>query len=277
MGAYKILLPVRPDKDYDHMIRSGINVANALRGKLCFLYITEVPEYKGYPPGSVAVSTISNIEEQRKEYHEHYLGTLDRFKKDISADTSTEFISTEGSWLAGILKSVNSLNPDMLILEHEHKGILDKILGDTNTEVIHEVDCPVWIIPENDTMEIPEKIGFLLNHNADDIEVLKKLMKLCRIFESELHLLHPTDDDYDARIQKSGFRDLIKEDFPDCEAIHHDFQKKNITEDLAELIDESNFDLLTVQNDDSSSLKRLFSRSSVEKLMHTVEIPLAIY
>jgi nucleotide-binding universal stress UspA family protein len=277
MKDITILLPISADDQNDNLIRSGINLTKSFKGKLALLYIVDIPEYKGYPPGSVAMSRLSNINEQKERLHEHYLSTLDKYKEIITTDIQVEFISEEGTWLTGIMKAVISLDADLLLLQHEHKGLLDKILGETNTEVIRNVEVPVWIIPEDQVIEKPKTVGFLLNHTSGDVEVLKGMMSLCKEFKAILHLLHPTENDYDSRIRKSGFKVLMEEDFPDCEAFHHDFHKDEIVDEISAFISNNKLDILVVKNDDQNFLQRFFSKSSVEKLMDSIEIPIAIY
>jgi nucleotide-binding universal stress UspA family protein len=278
MNNPTILLPMRLGEEYEKLVRSGINLARTLNGKLSFLYILELPEYTGYTAGNVAAASASSIKKQKQELYDHYLEVMKEFKQDLSGELEVEYLSTESTWGGGIIKIVKTRKPDILLLQHEEKGLLEKILGETNTEIIHNVDCPVWIVPEQGPIKKPGKIAFVTNHTKGDLEVFKRLIDLNDNIKAELFLFHIIKkDDFDYLVKKEGFISLLDKETEHLPVKHLDLDKDDMRKDIATLIKDNDFDLLVVHNESEGFMNRFFTRSSVEKLTDSVEIPFAIY
>lgn len=278
MNDSNILVPMRLSEEYDILVRSGIELARLMKAKISFLYVIELPEYTGYTAGNVAAASAISIKKQKEELYEHYLKVLEEFKNELSGKLEVEYLSTEGTWAGGIIKIANAINPDILLLQQEEKGLLEKILGESNTEIIHNVDCPVWIIPENYPLTKPGKIAFVTNHSKGDLEVFRRLVSLNIDLEAELFLLHVVEkDNFDSMVRKEGFISMLNKETGTVLVKHLDLEKNDMKKEIGMHIKRNGFDLLFVHNESEGFIHRFFTRSSVEKLTDSVEIPFAIY
>lgn len=272
-----VLMPLRPQA-HTAQVEAGIWLARKLEGKLAFLYVVEVPEYKGYPPGTMASSAINSIKEQKDAFYRHYQQILDEHQPEIRGSIDLEFMTVEATWVAGILAAAKQHQPDILLMSHEEKGLLDKILGESITEIIRNVDCPVWVLPAGKSIEKVDKVAFITNHSEGDMKVLGKLLELNHMLGSEITILDLVSvNDFESRLKKEGFQQIIEKDIPGSKLRHLELDDANIAKNAKEIIIENGFDALAVHNESEGSLARFFTRSSVEKLMDTVEIPLIVY
>lgn len=279
MEKSTILLPIRSEKDDDYLIRSAVNLAKLCKAELSFLYIIETPEYKGYPPGNVAATTtIQAIKAQKDQFYEHYTATIKKYEDDLPANTSVEFNSIEGSWTSGVIRFAKEHEPGLILLHHEEKGFLEKILGESNTEIIRNVESPVWIVPKGKTLEKPEKIAYITHHTEGDMHVIRRLAKMCQSFPSTLYILHlVVFEDFESDIKKRGFNEVLRNNLDLKEVVHADIEEDKMIETIDDIIDASEIDLLAVHHQSEGFLKRFYGRSSVEKLSDMVSIPIAIY
>jgi nucleotide-binding universal stress UspA family protein len=279
MSAPVILLPIRSNDDYDHLIISGIHLADRFKGKLSFLYVLESPEYRGYPPGNVAATaTMQTAKVQKERAYEDYTAILDQFKGEITTDMSVEFNTTESTWSSGIVHYAKTNKPELILLHHEEKGFLEKILGETNTEIIRGVETPVWLVPEDKSVDKIDKIAFITHHAEDDLEVLGEIEGLCKQFDASLHILHRVvSGDFDSDIRKRGFNTLVREEISLKEIVHIDIEEERMNEEIDHIIEDTGISLLAIHHESEGFLKRFYARSSVEKLSDMVHIPIAIY
>lgn len=280
MKTYHILLPLAAGSESENIIESGIHLASALKAKLTFLYILSPSQYTAYAGSGaiMATSSIANMKEQEEFIQTHYLKTLEKHKKHINTAMAIERIVFEGQWVTSIVEYAGKHNPDMLLLQHEEQSFLEKILGDTNTEIINQVNIPVWIIPDKDSLKMPGKVAYLTDHRQGDLEALKHLSHICKLINTSIHIVHVGgEDEFESEIKKEGFISILSRELADCNFSHEEVKQHKLIANVQQLIDENNYALLVMRNESENFLNRFFTRSSVEKVMNSVGIPLAIY
>ncbi|MDT8393263.1 MAG: universal stress protein [Bacteroidales bacterium] len=277
MEAKHILIPLEPGSGGETLIRSGIKLASALKAKLTFLYVMTASGYAGYT-GSMAVASMVSLKEQKENIETHYIEILKKFKDYIPASMAIERSITEGPWVPSIIDYLNKHQADILLLKHVEQGFIEKVLGDSNTEILNSAEIPVWIIPGEGISEMPKNIAYITDHRASDIEAIRQIHSLCKSFKASFHLVHVHEpDEFEARIKKEGFKVVVEKELKECEPEHFDIIREKMTTELNDMIREKKIDLLCMMNESENFLNRFFTRSSVEKLIDSVDIPLAIY
>lgn len=277
MEAQHILLPLEPGSGDETLISSGIKLASALKARLTFLYVMTASGYAGYT-GSMAVASMVSLKEQKENIEAHYIETLKKFKDDIPKSMAIERGITEGPWVPSIVEYLKKHQVDILMLRYEEQGFIEKVLGDSNTEILNSADIPVWIIPEKGLSEMPKNIAYITDHRPGDMEAIRHIQGFCKSFKASFHLVHVNEpDEFEARIKKEGFKVVVKKELKGCKPEHLDISREKMTTDLNDLIREKNIDLVCMMNESENFLNRFFTRSSVEKLIDSVDIPLAIY
>jgi nucleotide-binding universal stress UspA family protein len=277
MSRKNIVLPLVPNIDAGTFIISGIKLASALNAKLTFLYVLNTPNYAAYS-GSMAVGTMAGVKEQKEAIEANYLKLLSSYKSEIPANMAIERDLIEGPWVGSIIRYLEKHNVDILLLRHEEHGIIDKILGDSNSEIINHANIPVWIIPNKYRSGLPENIAYLSDHRRKDIKALKELQSLCEAFNANFYLVHVNDkDDFEALIKKEGFKAILAKELKDCRIEHLDISRGEMHKNIGKIIEKKNIDMISMMNESENFMSRFFSRSSVDKLINDVDIPLAIY
>lgn len=248
-----------------------------MNAKLTFLYVLTTSNYTAYS-GNMAVSTMVGIKEQKEAIEAHYINILRKYRSEIKADMAIERDLVEGSWVSSILRYLQNNKADIILLKHEEHGIIDKILGDSNSEIINHADIPVWIMPNKYSPDLPKNIAYLSDHRRKDLKALRELQSLCEVFDANFYLVHVNDkDDFEALIKKEGFISILNKELKDCQIEHIDITRDQMYKNINKIIEEQNIDLISMMNESENFMSRFFSRSSVEKLIDDVNIPLAIY
>ncbi len=272
-------MPLVPGATSESFVRTSLLMASALKGKLTFLYVISPSQYASYAgTGAVmATSAIHNLKEQKDHIQQHYTHMLEANKDIISPHVVLERIVIESPWVSGILEYADKYRPGMVFLKHEEHSLIEKVLGDANTELINGLSAPVWVIPEKAEEALPGKVAYLTDHRKKDIDALKHLSMICKQFKAKIHIVHIGEDDFESEIKRMGFESLLEKELDDCKFSHQSIKREHLTENVRSLIGEKGYDLLVMLNESENFISRFFSRSSVEKIMSSVEIPLAIY
>lgn len=277
MNIKHIVLPLEPGSQSENMIRSGIKLASITQARLSFLYVLNTANYAAYTGSNAAVS-VMNINEQKESIEKDYIEMLEQYKSDIPAGVSLERSIAEGPWVSSIVDYVEKNRPGMLLLNHEEQGFLERILGDTNTEILHGIDIPALIIPDQGLTDLPGKLAYITDHQEGDIEAMKQFHGLCDLFKASLSLLHVNEgDEFDDRLKREGFKAILSKELKDCKMDYHEIRRKNMNKELKDLISDKKIDLISMKNESENFLTRFFNRSSLEKLIDSVDIPLLIY
>ncbi len=277
MTIKHIVLPLEPGTQSENMIRSGIKLASITRARLSFLYVLNTANYAAYTGSNAAVS-VMNIKEQKESIEKDYIEMLEQYKSDIPAGVSLERSIAEGPWVSSIVDYVEKNRPGMLLLRYEEQGFLERILGDTNTEILHGIDIPALIIPDQGLTDLPRNLAYITDHQEGDIEAIKQFYGLCDLFKASLSLLHVNEgDEFDDRVKREGFKAILSRELKDCKMDFHEIRRKNMNKELKDLISDKKIDLVSMKNESENFLTRFFNRSSLEKLIDSVDIPLLLY
>jgi nucleotide-binding universal stress UspA family protein len=262
------------------MIETAITLASRLRAGLTFLYVINTAQYTGYAGSGtiMAASSLASLNEQKEAMEQHFAETIARHKDALPAQSTVERSVVEGPWVFSIIEYMNKHKPGMILLRHESHGFFEKILGDANSEIINSAEVPVWVIPEKADKAIPKKIAYITDHRQGDMEALRDVCAMAETFGAELTLLHVLEEEsFKSRISREGFKAVIAEELGDCRFTHHDVMHSKMPDEVQALIGKEGIGLLAMRNESENFLTRFFTRSSVEKLMDSVEVPLAIY
>ena len=280
MNSYHILLPLEVENNNERLIRSAITLGSALSARLTFLYVINTSQYTGYAGSgtAMAVSSLASIKEQKDAIKDHFISMMQKLKAEIPSEMAIERSTSEGPWVSSIIEYIDKNKPDMLMLKHEEHGFLEKILGDSNTEILNHAKIPGWIIPEKKTFSIPRKVAYLTDHRAGDMEALKQMSKIFGSFKAEICLVHVLEhDNFDSMLKREGFISMLGKELPELQCSHKDISPQKMTDEVNTFITSEEIELLSMRNESENFLNRFFTRSSVEKLIDSVNIPLAIY
>ena len=120
------------------------NLANALCGKIWLLHVAEPdPGFMGYLVDSQEMRDAV----ARKFHREHQ--QIQQLSQELrSKGLDCEAILIQGPTVETILREIEKLSVDMVVLGSHGKGILRHILvGSTSEGVLHQSSVPVLVVP----------------------------------------------------------------------------------------------------------------------------------
>ena len=84
-----------------------------------------------------------------------------------------------------------SIHADMIVMGS--KGItnaFDRWIGSIAQKVKNLAECPVWVVPEHASLEYPKEILYAADFDGDEIETVKKLLKIIKPLDAKCNVVH---------------------------------------------------------------------------------------
>lgn len=187
-------------------------------------------------------------------------------------------------------KRVKELNAKMLVLGSLGQGGLEDIfLGGTTERAIRSVQCPILAVRDL-RAKAPKKILWASELSPESDFAFEWVAYLAQMFKSRVHVVHMLEDHKEARgmdDSEKGWEFLQQKRAiltPKLIEYENKFTqmaikascslerapKKNIQKGLAQLIDESDADLVVLGTHARQGLERFFMGSVAESLTHSV-------
>jgi len=239
-----------------------------------------------YPLGFTASTEMPSMEAQRtiEKVAEDSRYALEKNIKDIIIELSNNAFAGSSSeigsaaLIADQLVSENKV--DMIVLEGQQDESFWTQTS-SNMDVIQKVECPVWIVPEGGVYKPFNEIVYATDYKKEDIENLKKLIRLFPDMLPNITALHITDSiEFDEEVKKSGFveRLLAQTAYPQLQ-VKAIYQSNH--DDLIELINDyavkNAANLIVVLKENESFFERIFKPSHTKKILKSTELPVLVF
>ena len=281
---YKTLLTlINFAKDYEKHADYAARLACDLNLKLILLHVYNSGVYPFGSASSIngggllyAQSNILIHKKSADKKLKELAVRLNRSFPDLLIDT----IISEDFELSAVKDLIENDEADMLLTANNQYNSMFSVNADSY-ELIHEIDCPIWIIPENHNYNPLKQIVYATDYKSEDIKTITDLVELTGSFNPHISALHITDDPgFESKIKKEGFRDILVEKtaYKNLEVINAlTSNSGNIGELLDEYASKNKVDLIVALRENRNFLDRLFKVSTTKKLVTKSHIPILIY
>jgi nucleotide-binding universal stress UspA family protein len=148
-------------------------------------------------------------------------------------------------------------------------------------EVSRNVNCPVWIIPENTRYRTIDSIIYATDYQEEDIPTIKKVIDLTHFVSPEITALHITkNSDFESRIKNAGFQKELKFKTGYDDLTVKALVEKNgtgIPDMIGEFAAQDRSGLIVVLKDNKQFFERIFNPSTSNKIVHDTGYPVLVY
>jgi len=234
------------------------------------------PEMSGVAMANVQQSLAAQIEEGKKTLKE----VVDRLMPQIAEKVTVEITTALGNEVSVVDEMLASGEIQMMAVENTaSKGFWwkDTLVQD----MVRNIECPVWVLPENSEYQPFQKIIYATDYHEEDIPTLQKLLDLTHGLSPDILALHITDNaDFEERVKTAGFQKMLE-----TKTAYNHISAKALVEkngeNLVHLIDSyatmNRTDLIVVLKENKSFLDRIFNPSAAEQIIKATNIPVLVY
>ncbi len=261
----------------------GAYVARDLGLSVKYLYVHTPPDFPLGMPGSLSAAAVArqkDIEDEIERIKHHFELQLEKLNAS-DPDLPMLDYKIEVGLPPEIMKEYclqKMVDTIMLSSSKDHTAIA----GDTdNVEIIRNVNCPVWIVPEGITYKSFSEILYATDYHEEDIPNLKILAEFASRFPANITAVHiSSNDGFEERVKGEGFASMIRE-----KTGYNMISLKVLKETSGEpLVNElHNFalmmdaDLIVLLRENRGFIDRLMHGSRSEKIARQTSLPVLIY
>jgi nucleotide-binding universal stress UspA family protein len=159
-------------------------------------------------------------------------------------------------------------------------GFADLIMGSKSKDLVDKADFPVLLIPGCAVFKGIKTIIFATDLSEGDIDVIKSIADVARVFKSEIRIYHITGEKYDRnekRNQADAFMEKLRDEEHYSNIFYHHFRGMNINDGLEWLCEHGKIDLLAMVHRPHSLLYRLLTGCHTHHMARHIKIPLLVF
>ncbi len=259
------------------------SMGNNLTAKVHLLYVENPADYYLGAPNITGVATATaqmSLKRRTQKAIENLGHLVGKTNNGADDGTTIEFSSEIGETIEVLEKHNSEMSEDMIVLKSDGNGSLwDR--SDYEMRIIRHFDCPVWIIPEDTEFQPIDEIVYATDYHKEDLQTMLKLIRLTSKFSPNITALHVnTDDDFMARVEQSGFQEMIREK-TSYDRIRVKVLQEKESHDMGLLINDFSTlvgaKLIVVLKENKHFLERIFNPDTSRRIIRQASIPVLVY
>lgn len=170
---------------------------------------------------------------------------------------------------------------EMVVMGARSGSTLEHLLTGSDTiSVINHTSRPVLIVPAGKTLKQLKKVTFATDFDATDLKAVHYLVKLGRIFNFKLEIVHVSlwghDDDRMDEKENAFAKQVARFKYNDNNITFQRIRGKDLINRLSHLCEESGSDLLALVHDQQGFFNRLFKESAATTILKQQHIPVLV-
>jgi nucleotide-binding universal stress UspA family protein len=278
-----LLLLIRNPAASEWCINYAIDLAKDLHLKVVLFYVENPSSHHSTVPhlsGAALEQLHHNLKEKALLARDSLAGQVNDLKRKSDEKVQVEVYTAIGNEIALINQMVEEKKAHMVMLASERKGNTGYNRAFVD-EVSRNVNCPVWIIPENTRYHSIDSIIYATDYQEEDISTLRKVIDLTHYLSPEITALHITKNpDFQLKIKNAGFQEIVQNKTGYESLSVKSLEEKNgkgIPEMIGDFAAKDKSSLIVVLRDNKEFFDRIFNPSISRKIVHDAGYPVLVY
>lgn len=271
MSIKNILVPTDFSGVANNAARVAVEIAKKAGAKLHLLNVVHIPSIDPYTPAE----TINDITDSGKEEAQQNLAKLSLELEGIDSEIHVK----AGFAIDEILGFAESNSVDLIVMGTTgSSGVEEVLLGSNAAGVVGKSKIPVLSIPDEMKSFAADDIVYSSDLEKNDIEVIKKLLGVAKVFNSNFHVLHVHNDDMHFTHDKPEliFKRIVEETgYPSLS--YHQVEGENTRATIEDFIKKMPCDILAMAIHHRGFFDKLFHSSLTKKMVNHSHIPVLTY
>lgn len=271
-----ILVPTDFSKNANNALDYAISLAKKENAKIILLHAYHVT----YVSPEVPMQYIDEITLESEQEAQKKLKLLST-KVTETAKLKCELITRQGLAVDLILETIESKKPTLVVMGTKGaSGLKEVIMGSNTAKIIDKAECPVIAVPEKASFSPIKHITYATDYNTSDIDALKKLTEIGKLFNARITILHVCDNEYTLESEKeymNKFKNKVAEKIKYDKTEFKLLQGKQLLKVMEDYISHESPDLFAMSTHHRNLFDRIFGTSSAKKMAYHTKIPLLVF
>lgn len=273
----KILFPTDFSDVSKNAFIYALKLAESIHAEIITLHVYDLPQTSyidvtPYLQEIYEVTELSNFENYRDEVP--VLRTIAEANKLEHIKMS--HVLVKGNLIQETIALTNKEKIDYIVMGTKGaSGLKETFLGTNTTKVMNDTKAIVLAIPEGCHFQPIEKILFITEYLPEDIQILKKVMALAKVFHAHIDCLYVKEPhQIDNRENINEWEEIVKNE----DVLLHSIMGNDVEGIILDFIDLNKTNLITMHVYHKNFFEKLFQISLSKKLSFHVNVPvLAIH
>lgn len=263
-----ILVPTDFSESSKKAALYALALSKETNAKLTFMHVFHIPMVT-----AESMVVMPNYEELEKVSKEALLN----FLNDLNIDLTTINQVVSPGFLIDELKTiVAEKNIDLVVMGINGVGKLTEILIGSNTTIaIHNLDCPILVVPESVSFKPIKNIAFACDFNkVKNSTAISYIKSVAGTLNAKVHILNIVSPEEKPSSEKAISGINLESIFENLNHSLHFPESDDITFAINQFVDTHAIDILIMIPRKQSLLGSLFHRSNTKKMAFHTHVPL---
>jgi nucleotide-binding universal stress UspA family protein len=268
-----ILFPTDFSDNANNALEVAMEIAERSKANLVLFNAFWVPVYQFDNPAEITVK-----EKRFRNTSLEELKELEKMMKAAHPNLNTEVKTKNGFTADAITDIAEEAQADLIVMGTAGaSGLKEKIMGSNTVDVINKATRPVLAVPTKCSTANFDKIAFASNYEKDEPEEIAFLVKIAKLFNSEIVIVHVGNDDFNigesdqVLLSRLKTEVIVNTHYP---KLKYEVLKGNVVEELDDFISKTNVGLISMVTSKKHFLSKIFTKSYTQKMAFHSHIPL---
>jgi nucleotide-binding universal stress UspA family protein len=272
-----ILVPTDFTENAMHAARFAAMIAKEYDAKILFLNVYTIPmvlEYKAASHMNTDMSKIQKISELNlTQFSDEFIRKTNFSRNNVSQ------LASYGSIADVTIEKTKGHEIDMVVMGANGTYLLiDRLFGTHSQKVGKLAHCPVWIIPDNASLEHPRKMLYAADFEENEAVAIAALLKITNPLNLIYKVLHVHEyfEPKDAETIEYTM-EILRFFFENDSISFKEINRPNIIKGLEKYIDGYNPDVIAFAMHKKSFLSNIFHSSISGHFLMKPELPILTF
>nr|WP_314898266.1 universal stress protein [uncultured Flavobacterium sp.] len=269
----KILFPTDFSDVSNNAFIYALKLADSINAEIITMHVYQLPQanyinVSEYLHEIYDVTELSNFENYKDEVP---------LLRSIAEENNLDHIKISHVLILGYLvpeiqKITKEENIDFVVMGTKGAtGLKETFLGTVATKVMNDVKAVVLAIPEHCQYQPIKKILFVTQFRPEDLEALKKVMALAKVFQAHIDCLRVLAS---PQTDKNDYMELWEQIVKNHDILLHSIASNDVEGIILDFIDLHKIDMIAMHVYHRNFFEKLFKISLSKKLAFHVNVPI---
>ena len=272
-----ILFPTDFSENAVHASRYAGMMAKLFDANVILLHVYHIPMVPAYNTSFEVKDAVSQNENEIKQQLQTF-ATAFRMDSNLASERVIQKVEY-GFASEKTIEIANSMKVDMIVMGTKGaSNMLDKWLGTHAQDVMTKAECPVFTIPNDVSIEFPQRILYAADFKDDEIHAVQKVLDIAKPLGATCKVIH-IHEEFEpniGHIVEETIRELEK-NFKEDDVTVQQFHRDDTIEGLETYMKTYEPDILALAIHEKSFLDNIFSTSISNHFIQEAKIPILTF
>ena len=272
-----ILFPTDFSENAVHASRYAGMMAKLFDANVILLHVYHIPMVPAYNTSFEVKDAVSQNENEIKQQLQTF-ATAFRMDSNLASERVIQKVEY-GFASEKTIEIANSMKVDMIVMGTKSaSNMLDKWLGTHAQDVMTKAECPVFTIPNDVSIEFPQRILYAADFKDDEIHAVQKVLDIAKPLGATCKVIH-IHEEFEpniGHIVEETIRELEK-NFKEDDVTVQQFHRDDTIEGLETYMKTYEPDILALAIHEKSFLDNIFSTSISNHFIQEAKIPILTF